>query len=108
MLPSTDVEYPDDSRRRSRSLEWVVPRFSGLVRCNVVPSVGLVNVNLTLKRKTGQPVQARSRTRGTQEPTVGCEPFLPYSGSAEWNAHPSSVGQSMKQYRLQFHGALNS
>lgn len=36
------------------SLEWVVPRFSGLVHRNVVPSVSLVNINLALKRKTGQ------------------------------------------------------
>lgn len=39
---------------RLYSLEWVVPSFSGLVKCDIVSAVSLVDIYFTLKPKRSQ------------------------------------------------------
>ena len=108
MLAWMAAEYPHGSQGKSRSLEWVVPCFSGLVRCNVVSSVGLVDIYFTLKRETAQPPRPCAGSKRKRESIMECEPFPPYSRSAEQSGRPRSVELSRKQYRLQFRDAASS
>jgi len=92
------------------SLERVVPCFSSFVRCNVVSAVGLVDADLTLGRRAGQLTHSclGSKHEAGGGEGGGCEPFLPYSTSAEQSEHPRSAEQSRKRYKRQCRGALNS